>query len=71
MDKELIAQRLIRLRGNRPKEVVAQQLKISVRALESYETGQRIPRDYVKLAIAKFYDSSVEAIFFEDELHHV
>ena len=65
----MIAKRLVKLRGNRPKEVVANNLNISIRALESYEGAQRIPRDYVKLAIAKFYDSTVEAIFFEDELH--
>lgn len=47
MDKELIAQRLILLRGNRTKEEVALQLNISIRALESYETGQRTPRDSV------------------------
>ncbi len=68
MDKDLIAKRLTKLRGDRPKEVVAEQLNISIRALESYEMGQRIHRDSVKLAIARFYDSTVEAIFFEDEL---
>ncbi|MBV1708522.1 MAG: helix-turn-helix transcriptional regulator [Erysipelothrix sp.] len=69
MDKELIAQRLIVLRGNRTKEEVAQQLNISIRALESYEAGQRTPRDSVKLAIAQCYHSSVEAIFFQENLH--
>lgn len=66
MDKELIAQRLILLRGNRTKEEVALQLNISIRALESYETAQRTPRDSVKLAIAQCYHSSVEAIFFQE-----
>jgi DNA-binding XRE family transcriptional regulator len=66
MDKELIAQRLILLRGNRTKEEVALQLNISIRALESYETGQRTPRDSVKLALAKCYHSTVEAIFFQE-----
>lgn len=71
MDKELIAQRLIVLRGSRTKEEVAQQLNISIRALESYEAGQRTPRDSVKYAIAQFYHSSVEAIFFQDNLHEI
>lgn len=71
MDKELIAQRLIVLRGNRTKEEVAQQLNISIRALESYEAGQRTPRDSVKVAIAQCYHSSVEAIFFQENLHEL
>ena len=71
MDKEQIAKRLVELRGNRTKEEVAQQLNISIRALESYESGQRTPRDSVKLAIAKCYGSSVESLFFQEEHHEM
>ena len=64
MDKDTIAKRLVQLRGNRSKETIAQEVNISIRALESYETGQRIPRDAVKLSLARCYDTTVEAIFF-------
>ncbi|MBV1710254.1 MAG: hypothetical protein KMY54_10420, partial [Erysipelothrix sp.] len=41
------------------------------RALDSYETAQRTPRDSVKLAIAQCYHSSVEAIFFQERCHEI
>jgi DNA-binding XRE family transcriptional regulator len=71
VDKDTIAKRLVQLRGNRSKETIAQEVNISIRALESYETGQRIPRDAVKLSLARCYDTTVEAIFFQDEQHEM
>lgn len=32
-----------------------------------YETGKRIPSDDVKVRIAKYYDTTVQEIFFDDE----
>jgi len=71
VDRQRIAQRLIEMRGNRTKEEVAQQVNISIRALESYESGQRMPRDAVKLALAHCYGASVESLFFQDKLHEM
>ena len=71
VDRVNIAKRLIECRGNRTKEEIAQQLNISVRALESYEGAQRTPRDAVKLALAQCYGQSVESLFFQEQLHEM
>ena len=69
MKNEIMASRLRELRGQRSREYVSIACKISVSALAMYENGSRVPRDEVKLRIAKFYNSSVESIFFIQEVH--
>lgn len=64
MNSELIAQRLIELRGNKSRETVAKACGISVSALAMYEQGERIPRDDIKIRLAKYYKRSVNFIFF-------
>jgi len=64
MDAKAIGQRLINLRGNRTQEEIARAVGSSVSAIGMYERGERIPRDEVKLAIAKYFDTTVQAIFF-------
>lgn len=61
--------RLAQLRGSRSQESVAKALGISTSALGMYETEQRIPRDEVKIILAKYYGTTVEAIFFAPESH--
>ena len=64
MDAKAIGQRLIKLRGNRTQEEIARAVGSSVSAIGMYERGERIPRDEVKLAIAKYFDTTVQAIFY-------
>ena len=64
MDAKTIGRRLTQLRGTRTLETVAKAIGISQSALSMYETGNRIPRDEIKIAIAKFYEISVEELFF-------
>lgn len=71
MQKEKIAKKLISLRGNRSREEVSEALNISISALQMYENGQRIPRDEIKIRIANFYNTSVQQIFFDSELHEM
>ncbi len=59
-----IGRRLRKLRGDKTQAQVADDLGISVSAVGSYELGERIPRDKLKVKIAKYYDTTVEAIFF-------
>lgn len=66
LDKEKVSQRLVALRGDESRESVASSISISVSALAMYETGQRIPRDEIKLALAKHFGKSVEDIFFAE-----
>ena len=66
MDAQKIADRLIKLRGNRTQAEVAEALGISQSAYSMYENGERIPRDEIKKRIAQFYKRSVNTIFFAD-----
>ncbi len=65
LNKKIIAERLIKLRGEKSREVVANACGISISALAMYEQGERIPRDDIKIRLAKFYESTVESIFFD------
>lgn len=64
MNQAEIGNRLVKLRGNRTQEQVANAVGISVSALSMYERGERIPRDRIKIALAKYYKRSVQSIFF-------
>ena len=65
MDAKKIAKRLIDLRGDRSQEEVAAAVNISRSALAMYETGERIPRDEIKVRLARYYNSNIETIFFK------
>lgn len=56
--------RLVALRGDKSQETVAKDVGISTSALGMYETEQRIPRDEIKIALANYFNTTVEAIFF-------
>ena len=66
MDSIAIGKRLIELRGSRTQEEVAKAVGASVSAIGMYERGERTPRDEMKLSLAKFYDTTVQAIFFDE-----
>lgn len=51
-------------RGKKSRRAVAEDLGISVRALQSYELGDRIPSDPVKKKLADYYGLSVQYLFF-------
>lgn len=64
MNKDLMAKKLLKLRGLKSRETVATDLGISISALAMYETGKRIPRDEIKVKFSKYYNVSIEDIFF-------
>ena len=66
MDRSKIAERLAKLRGKRTQAEVAEAIGVSPSAYSMYETGERIPRDEIKIRIAKFYKRTVSSIFFAD-----
>lgn len=45
-------------------EEVAKGCGISVSAVQMYECGQRVPRDEIKVAMAQFFDTTVQDLFF-------
>lgn len=68
MNKEIIAKRLINLRGERTQLEVAKALGISQSTYAMYETGRRIPTDEIKIKISVYYGTLVQDIFFNRTL---
>lgn len=66
MNSKVIGKRLIKLRGEKSQKEVSDALNISYSALSMYEAGERIPRDEIKIRIAEYYDTSVEALFYAE-----
>ena len=66
IDSEKIGNRLRRIRAERGEttEEVAKRIGTSPSAITMYETGQRIPRDEIKIKLADYYGMPVEEIFF-------
>nr|DAK44803.1 MAG TPA: helix-turn-helix domain protein [Caudoviricetes sp.] len=60
-----LREKLIHLRGDKTQKEVSEAIGISTSTLGMYETGERIPRDEIKKKIAKYYDVSIEYLFFE------
>lgn len=60
-----IAERLREARGETPRATVAEAVGITVSAISMYENGDRVPRDEVKVKLAKFYNRPVQELFFE------
>lgn len=61
-----VPERLIKARGLESRQSVADAIGISLSALQMYETGQRRPRDEVKVKLAKHYRTTVQDLFFAD-----
>ncbi len=64
MNPKKIGERLRKLRGVRELKIVAEAVGISISALAMYESGERIPRDDVKIALADYYKTTVQSLFF-------
>lgn len=61
--------RLIELRGKKSQAEVAKAVGIATSTLGMYETEQRIPRDSTKIALADYYGTTVQKIFFDEKCH--
>lgn len=64
-----IGRRLIAIRGDIPRDELANAIGVSISAVSMYENGERIPRDDIKIRIANFFVRSVQEIFFDKECH--
>ena len=58
-------EKLKSLRGDRSADEVAKAVGISRSAIGMYETEERIPRDDIKIKLADYFGTTVQAIFFE------
>ena len=54
----------LRLSEKKTQKEVTEAIGISVSALTMYETGNRIPRDEIKVKLAHYYSTSVERLFY-------
>lgn len=65
LDAKKIGERLAELRAATGKSLseVAEDLDITKSALSNYEQGLRVPRDTIKIRIAKYYKKSISTIF--------
>lgn len=64
MDRKAIGEKLRELRGEKSREQVAIAVGVTANAIWNYESGQRIPNDETKVSLARYYNRSVEDIFF-------
>lgn len=62
-------EKLKKLRGERTQAHVAESVGISVSALAMYEAERRVPRDKIKSALADYYGTTVQKIFFAEKGH--
>ena len=58
--------RLIKLRGAKSQADVAKSIGIATSTLAMYEREQRVPRDPIKVALASYYGTTVQNIFFDE-----
>ena len=59
-----IGKKLIKLRGEKTVKEVAEALGVTRQTIWNYENDKRVPKDEMKVKIAKLYNSSVQEIFF-------
>lgn len=57
-------EKLSALRGSKTRKEVSSALEISESALAMYESGERTPRDTIKIRIADYYGVPLTEIFF-------
>ena len=67
---EIVAEKLVKLRGDKSRETVAKACGISISALAMYERGERIPRDDIKVRLAEDYNRSGNVSLFDLKEHN-
>lgn len=65
-DKKVVGARLRKLRGNKKLETVARACGIAQSTLSMYESGERMPKDSIKVLLANYYKKSVQYIFYRE-----
>lgn len=64
-----VGSKLRSLRGNKTLQATADAIGITKSALAMYEKDKRVPRDEVKVRVAKYYGVTVQSLFFADNEH--
>ena len=71
IQKETTGMILRKLRGDRTQEEIAAILGITKSSWAMYERDERVPRDEVKIRIAKYFGKSVEELFYTQIEHYM
>lgn len=69
LDRNLVAEKLKKLRGDRTQKEVAEAIGITPMAMSYYESGERMPNDDVKAKLANYFGVSVGFLFFAEEVN--
>jgi len=64
IDAQTIGERLRALRGSRTQKEVGEAVGVTAMAISQFERGERVPADSTKMALAAYFKTTVEAIFF-------
>lgn len=64
MNNKRIGRKLKKLRGEKTLSEVAKGTGLRVSTISNYESGLRIPKDDAKKALARYYQKTVDEIFF-------
>lgn len=64
MDKTRIGEKLRELRGEKSQREVAEAVGTTAMAISLYESGERVPRDEIKIRLARYFDTTVDALFY-------
>ena len=68
-DSTDVGRKLRELRGSKTMDEVSRTVDISVSTLAMYERGERTPRDDIKIALANYFNTTVGALFFNEQPH--
>lgn len=71
IQKETTGMILRKLRGDHSQEEIAAALGITKSSWAMYERDERVPRDEVKIRIAKYFGKSVEELFYTQIEHYM
>ena len=68
LDAVAIGRELKRLRGSRTIQEVSDATGIDTSTIGMYEIGQRIPRDDNKITLANYFGTTVQALFYPEQI---
>lgn len=68
MDAKQIGNKLRKLRGDRTIQVVSDDTGLGWSTICMYELGRRIPEDDKKIILAKYYNVTVQELFYDTEI---
>lgn len=71
IDKEKMAEKLKQYRGEKTQKEVCLDVGITPSALAMYETGERVPRDEIKVILANYYHTTINELFFNLKVHEM